>query len=201
MFPSEAVAERVKELRKKRKLTAQGLADLCMAEGVPELTAAAISNIETGRKKNNRRTRMLTVDELVVLARVLDAPLALFFLPPDGAELEVTPKTRMHPADVVAWFTGEVAPRPDKWDTWLSTTHEVSLYGDLRAAASVLLRAGDPAQANPDDLKQFATFADKAAEAGLRPIVMSPEWAQVVRPHLKHDRALISTNEVEGGDG
>ncbi|MGW3374055.1 helix-turn-helix transcriptional regulator [Streptomyces hydrogenans] len=201
MFPSDSVAERVKELRKRRGLTAQRLAELCAEAGAPELTAASLANIETGRKKDGRRTRMITVDEALALAYVLDAPISLFFLPPRGQELEVTPKARMHPADVAAWFAGEVAPRPDQWDTWLSTTHEVALYADLRQAAIALLRAGDPSYANPDDLRHFATLADKAAEAGLRPFEMAPEWVQVVRPQLKHERALLSTDDMKGDDG
>jgi len=195
VFPSDVVAERVRELRKRRGLTAQQLSDLCAAAGAPELTAAALANIETGRRKEGRRTRLVTVDEALILGRVLDAPASLLFLPPEAGELELTPEVRMHPADVAAWFAGEVAPSVEGWDAWTAQLAPVSLYLDLRQAAIQVLRAGVPSVANPEDVKLFAGLADKAAEAGLRPFEMEAQWAEVVRPHLRHPRAVASVND------
>ncbi len=190
MYPSDTVAARVKELRRNRGLTAQQLAELCKDAGAPELTAASIANIETGRRKEGRRTRIVTVDEALILAHVLDAPVALLFLPPEAGELDVTPEVRQHPADVVAWFAGEVAPDPAHWDAWLETTGPVSLYMDLRHAIVNVLRAGEPEQVNEMDLQLAVTLLDKAAEAGLRPFELRREWYDLLRRHVKHPAAL-----------
>lgn len=195
MFPSDVVAERVRELRKRRGLTAQQLSDLCASAGAPELTAAALANIETGRRKEGRRTRLITVDEALILAYVLDAPVPLLFLPLEAGQLDLTPEARMHPADVAAWFAGEVAPSRKGWDTWTSQLAPVSLYLDLRQAALQVLRAGTPSVANIEDVKLFAGLADKAAEAGLRPFEMDAEWLEVIRPHLRHPRAVAPADD------
>jgi transcriptional regulator with XRE-family HTH domain len=68
---SDVVAARVREARKARGWLAGDLAGICARAGHPEITENVIENIESGRRKGGRRTRAVTVDELVVLADVL----------------------------------------------------------------------------------------------------------------------------------
>lgn len=105
------IAERVKEVRGKRGLTATQLAERCAAVGAPELTAQALSNIETGRRatKDGPRRRYLTVDEVVALALALDVAPVHLVVPPDAAdedEYRITPTSVVSVRDVRAWFRG-----------------------------------------------------------------------------------------------
>lgn len=110
MIPSDVVAARVKELRRRRGWSAQELANRCVELGAPKVTAATIANIETGRMKDDRRTRMLTVDELLVFALALDVP-PLLLLMPEGGALDVTPDKAMRdPMAVATWVSGIKAP-------------------------------------------------------------------------------------------
>jgi transcriptional regulator with XRE-family HTH domain len=69
---SDRVAERVRDLRRRGGwFSIKAFAARCAEVGPPYLTAAALMNLESGRCKDGRRTRAITVDELVVLARAL----------------------------------------------------------------------------------------------------------------------------------
>jgi len=63
---SAQVARRVAQLRRDRGLSAAQLADRTMAAGAPGLNRSVLANIETGRRN------FVTVDEVAVLARVLE---------------------------------------------------------------------------------------------------------------------------------
>ncbi|GGL30343.1 hypothetical protein GCM10010095_14340 [Streptomyces anthocyanicus] len=88
---SDIAAERIREVRRKRGLTAAQLAKRCADIGAPEITAQSVSNIETGRRdKEGRRRRFVTVDELVALSVALEvAPVHLLSkaLPPEELPL------------------------------------------------------------------------------------------------------------------
>lgn len=79
---SDVVAARVRALRKARNWLTGDVAARCAELGVPELTENVIENIESGRRRNGRRTRAVTVDELYTLAEALDAPPVALL--PDG---------------------------------------------------------------------------------------------------------------------
>lgn len=64
--PTEVVAQRVQELRRRHGWSAQRLADECAAAGVPELNRSVIANLESGRRES------VTLDEVFALAYVLD---------------------------------------------------------------------------------------------------------------------------------
>lgn len=104
---SDVVAERVKAVRKKRGLTASQLAERCAEVGTPELTAQALSNIETGRRdKEGRRRRYVTVDEVVALALALGVAPVHLLIDPEGDDYQVTP-THAEPSTAVrAWVRG-----------------------------------------------------------------------------------------------
>lgn len=86
---SDAVGDRVQQVRKKRGLTVKQLAERCAELGAPELTVQALYNLEGGRRDDGgRRRRDVTVDELLKLAYVLSvAPVHLLVPPVDGDEV------------------------------------------------------------------------------------------------------------------
>lgn len=71
--PSDLVAAKARTARKALGWSGQQLADRCAETGAPELTAAVVANIETGRRdrKTGQRRREVTVEELLALARAL----------------------------------------------------------------------------------------------------------------------------------
>ena len=78
--PSDIAGSRIKEWRRRRNVTAEELATRCAELGAPEITAAVIANIETGRrdKATGKRRRNITLEELYVISEALGvAPLSL----------------------------------------------------------------------------------------------------------------------------
>ncbi len=69
---SDLIAARVNVFRKANRLNREGFANLCATHGDPEVTASALANIETGRRlPDGRRRRHVTVEELLLFARVM----------------------------------------------------------------------------------------------------------------------------------
>ena len=74
---SDAVAAAIRETRKQRGWNAADLAARCGAIGAGAITANVIENIESGRRKDGKRTRDITVDELAAIAQALGVPPAV----------------------------------------------------------------------------------------------------------------------------
>lgn len=71
--PSEVVASRVKEIRRRRGMTVAQLAARMEELGMPGLTEQALYNLEAGRPDpRGRRRRAISIDETVALALALD---------------------------------------------------------------------------------------------------------------------------------
>lgn len=106
--PADAVRQRVKELRLAHGWSARELAERCAAAGAPHLDRDVLANLEGGRRRG------ITVDELLVLAFVLDAPPVHLLVPTTDGDYAVTPTTVMPTTDARAWVRGEVeAPGQD----------------------------------------------------------------------------------------
>lgn len=70
---SVTVATRVRYLRRQREWSVRMLAERCAEIGATTLTENALENIERGRSgKAIRGGRPITVDELIVFARIFD---------------------------------------------------------------------------------------------------------------------------------
>lgn len=112
--PSDLIAARVRALRDDRGLTVKELAARCAAAGMPQLTAQALYKLEQRRATPLGARRPVTVDELLVLAYVLDiAPVHLMAgTEDDDAELPVTPVISHTRTDVRRWIRG-FKPIPD----------------------------------------------------------------------------------------
>ncbi|WP_141923621.1 hypothetical protein [Haloactinospora alba] len=113
--PSDVVAERVREVRKRRGWTPHQLAQECADVGL-QLSANTIENIESGRRdKNGRRRRHVTVDELIGLAFALDvAPVHLVFPISEEGTYALTPSQKTGESRALGniefargWFRGE----------------------------------------------------------------------------------------------
>ena len=110
---SDSVAERLKEVRQQRGLSAAALAERCKAIGAPEITRSVIANIESGRRdEDGRRTRDVTVEELLVLAYALQVPPVLLLVPANDTDaLQVAAGIGMDTSTASGWLIGS-APAP-----------------------------------------------------------------------------------------
>lgn len=105
------VSRRIAELRKRRGWSATKLAEACAEQGMPELNRSVIANIESRRRKT------VTLDEMMILALVLDvAPVHLFVDTDVADEYEfdvyaVTPESWLPVSGVRNWVRGD-APLP-----------------------------------------------------------------------------------------
>lgn len=135
---SAAVAQRIgRELRRyrdERGMSAQKVADACADLGVP-IERSVLASLE------NRRRCIITVAEVMALARVLDvAPLALIFPVGSSEQLEALPGVPTDPFTAAQWFSGE-APFPGDGDLGASARPDaLTLYRRNARAADELLR-------------------------------------------------------------
>jgi transcriptional regulator with XRE-family HTH domain len=104
---SELAGLRIRQARQQRDWTAKELADQCAAAGAPQITPTVITNLETRRRK----TREITLDEVLVLAHVLDVPPLQLMVPQNAdEELEVIPGGRLDALAAADWIVGDPAP-------------------------------------------------------------------------------------------
>jgi len=108
--PTQVVAQRVRELRTRHGWSAQALADRCADAGMPHLVRDVLANLEAGRRET------VTIDEVMVLAYVLDVAPVDLFVPPstdvehhkygrvDVAGYRVTPTSTVTPLSSVRGF-------------------------------------------------------------------------------------------------
>lgn len=100
---SDLAGIRVRQARQRHNWTAKDLADRCAAAGAPQITPTVITNLETRRRK----TREITVDEVLALAHVLDVPPLQLIVPEDaGEELEVVPGVNLDAVAAADWIAG-----------------------------------------------------------------------------------------------
>jgi transcriptional regulator with XRE-family HTH domain len=117
--PSDVIARRIVAFRKRLDLTRDQLAARCAELGYPELTSPALANIETGRRKDGRRRRDVTVDELMVLARALKvAPSVLLFPIGEQEQYEPLADWPLPTWEAFRWFAGEAYPGADVAEHW-----------------------------------------------------------------------------------
>lgn len=107
--PSAAIAAQIRLRRQQLGLNREQLAAKCAEIGAPQLTQAALTNIETGRPgKDKRRRRDVSVEELLILARALEtSPLLMMFPIGHQEEVEVLPGQGVDTWEALRWFTGQ----------------------------------------------------------------------------------------------
>lgn len=108
--PSENVAQQVRRCRERLNLTRDQLAAKCAEVGAPQLTKAALTNIETGRPDaKGKRRRDVTAEELFAFAYVLGVHPVDLLIPSDAADDEpysVTPEVTTTASTAREWVAG-----------------------------------------------------------------------------------------------
>jgi transcriptional regulator with XRE-family HTH domain len=108
---SDRVAERIKEVRKARALTTRTLAERCTRLGAPQISAAVLMNIESGRRDpEGRRRRDISVDEWAVIGYALGVSPLVLLLPGDDEPFALTPQLATTARVVYDWLVGERMP-------------------------------------------------------------------------------------------
>lgn len=161
---SDVAADQIRAHRTRLGLNREQLAEECAQLGAPELTYAAITNIETGRRdKDGKRRREVTVDELMTFGYALGVPPLLLMLPLGRMDSVPSP-TRwggLHPHYAWQWVTGEEPPAcrdergrtvvdstpiggpggPDRMQVWRQVSAPAEIYRDLQSAQATLVKA------------------------------------------------------------
>jgi transcriptional regulator with XRE-family HTH domain len=111
---SDVAATRIKEVRRLRGLSVRKLAELCKAAGASDLSENVIENIERSRTGSARRGRDVTLDQWLILARVLNTPpLALVLPGVEDTDYRITPQVSEPAARVGRWLAG-LRPLPTR---------------------------------------------------------------------------------------
>lgn len=134
---SDTIGEQIKVWRKRRGWTREELAAECAKVGMSHLSEAVITNIESGRRTSASRRRLVTVDELVVFAFVLNVPPPALLSPyPDGEEVELFPGHSVLSWVPFVWFAADRSPYHG---TYTAPTEEDGAMKFLDAAAPINL--------------------------------------------------------------
>jgi transcriptional regulator with XRE-family HTH domain len=108
--PSDAIAAQVRQRRQQLNLNRQQLAEKCASVGAPQITAAALTNIETGRRDAaGKRRREVSVEELLALAVALGVFPVDLIVPGEAEEEEpcsVTPEVTTSAGHARRWISG-----------------------------------------------------------------------------------------------
>ncbi|MBW8704414.1 hypothetical protein MBT84_32925 [Streptomyces sp. MBT84] len=101
LSPTDTVAKRVREVRKRRGLTAEQLADKLREQGVL-WDRYTVTKLENGKRQN------ITLSEWLTLAAVLNVAPTHLLLPVDGGEeaYQVTPTRTERVEQVRGWVRG-----------------------------------------------------------------------------------------------
>jgi 8-oxo-dGTP pyrophosphatase MutT (NUDIX family)/transcriptional regulator with XRE-family HTH domain len=204
---SDLVGERIKTLRARRGWTARQLAERCVEIGAPELSAAVIANIETGRRgEDGRRRRDVTIDEVLALALALDAPPVLLCMPYNGWDhLRITNRVEAPTVKALDWITGEEPPELPLSDLarWMNAQLPLKLYRQFRAAeARVNLWLTSHGFDVPEGLQVEDTpFAELAGalnsmiSGDVSPPPLPSLWVRAMRPLLQ-DPSRVPVKEA-----
>lgn len=192
LTPTRVIGNQVRTLRAARGLSATKLAQECEAAGAPALNRDVITNLENGRRQT------LTVEEMLTLAYVLDAPPLALFVPLDGrVRLAVTPTIDMAGLHALEWVSGDYPPpaydgQRRLW--WRSASGAITLYRQFRDAARAAQRAdiADPPPGPEEEKRLAARLADLAKVvnlmigSGITPPALPGRWvrAMVADGHL-----------------
>jgi hypothetical protein len=105
--PSDLIAQRIRHLMEDRGLSVAGLAKRCADAGLPRLTAQALYKLLSQRGTPGRTPRPISVDELLILAFVLDiAPVHLIAGLDDDAAVPVSPDWTVSARGARQWIRG-----------------------------------------------------------------------------------------------
>ena len=200
--PTQTFAARVRQYRTDRGWSARVLAEKCQEAGL-KWERDVVANLESGRRTT------VTLDELLILALVLNVPPILLVTPLGTKdEQQVAPDVRAAPWDVYRWFLGEIAdPRGDEFaaaeakSNWSKAREPIRLYQKFYERIDDLRRMppDDPASRYAGALHaiQVALEAhDEMARAG----VLAPTLSEELETHFSHLRRTTAAETKEEGD-
>ncbi|WP_405671417.1 helix-turn-helix domain-containing protein [Streptomyces sp. NBC_01530] len=108
--PSDIIANQVRKRRRQLDMNRQQLAEKCASIGAPQITTAALTNIETGRPdKDGKRRREVSVEELLALAHALSLNPVDLMVPADLSDdepYEVTDQVATTVGTAREWISG-----------------------------------------------------------------------------------------------
>lgn len=130
--PLATASRRCRELRKRRGMNADKLAERLQSLGFSNWSRGTVIKFESGRRQS------LSVEEMYGLAMALDCSVTALIVPLDDRPVQVTP-TRVENANAVrAWVVGtEPLPGVDEY-TYRTEISIESLRGALRTNTAVL---------------------------------------------------------------
>jgi transcriptional regulator with XRE-family HTH domain len=103
------IAARVRKYRLIRDWSVRRLAEECAKRGAAQLTAASLGNIERGVDPDaKRKRREVTVEELLILAYVLDVPPVALLLPIESSKVEPVPGVQVETIIAMKWIDGSI---------------------------------------------------------------------------------------------
>ncbi|MGP4097959.1 helix-turn-helix domain-containing protein [Nonomuraea sp. KM90] len=220
--PSDVVGRQIQVHRDRLGITREQLAEECAKLGAPQLTFAALTNIETGRKnpKTGVRRREISVDELLVIAYALAVPPLLLLFPLEGPKPALTPphwKGGLNPYAAWRWAMGEEPPGhmqedgqaradfstiaktgKDRFEAWREVVYPVELYRSLRDAEEVV-RARKDAESRAAAFVELAKVLDQMIKAGISVPAYTSDWAEEIRATgvIRHPQALQALDPEE----
>jgi len=142
---SDRVAEQVSTLRRSARLTREQFSARCQALGL-DLSPAALTNVETGRRDSTgRRRRDVSVDELVVLAAALNVPPVQLMFPLGAVpEVEMLPGVLTSTWTAYQWAYGEQTrisgSETDQREWWRGRADQLDAYKRHTEAAGRYFR-------------------------------------------------------------
>lgn len=162
MTPTEAVASRVRQLRRTRGWTAEELADRMTEVGIP-WNQPVVSRLETGKRES------ISLAEVLALAYILDvAPIHLFVpIDPGEAEYQVVPSREIAVHAAREWIRGQ-APLPGGDVRQYFSEVPVEEYAAASAAYMERLRRRVQGGPGPEGDYEPSTPWDRQAEQELR---------------------------------
>lgn len=177
--PIEVVGKRVRELRQRRGMSAQSLADRCAEAGFPELKRQVITNLENGRRES------VSLTELLGLAYALDAPPVLLFIPFDGRTvLRISPEIQMSDLQAFTWVSGEQEPEDrERRQRWREVASPVYLHRSLWRIFEMIQNAEwrEDSKSMEGFLHSMAKNLDAMIETGITPPALPSDWVETMR--------------------
>jgi transcriptional regulator with XRE-family HTH domain len=179
--PTKTVAARVRQYRTDRGWSARVLAEKCQQAGL-KWERDVVANLESGRRN------MVTLDELLILALVLNVPPVLLVTPLGGKdEQQVAPDVQAKPWDVYRWFVGEIAdPRgdgfaaPEAMSNWSKAQEPIRLYQKL-------FKTIDDLRRTPNDDAASGYAAALVAIQAANEVLNEMARAGVLAPNVKEE--------------
>lgn len=199
---SDVVGDRIAAIRRRAGISRDEIARRCTDHGW-QMTAAVLTNIETGRRQQGVRRREVTIDEVAVLAHALDVPPVLLIYPVGVSDsTEITSGETGAPWTGVRWWMGEVRLDGASTDDDPSAA-PVVLYRRHQALVDLLSGVGtvlSPWQRRhvPQDAERLVELRSTMRQLGITPPDLPAEAVAAVGEVAPHLVAALGGTDKSG---